>query len=365
MRVIVARRRQGARVGTLTNNRGSVISSTTQFGAQDQRPLKTAVSVVIPTYNAESLIRETLQSVLTQTSLPDEVIVVDDASTDRTLDVVDELADATPVCIRVIRLARNSGTPPTPLNIGIREARGEWIALLDHDDIMLPEKLARQMEAARIFPDVEFVLSDYQIFTEQGLVAESDVRHQDRQLHALLTKGEGSVHLVTPEDAVVAFGVGLGVARSCSNYFFRRSLWDRVGGFDPRIGLASDADFLLRSIESQPLAWIDAVLFHKRCHSQNLGGTSPCRSYLHSMRARQRCLRRFPSIRPLRESVELRTLDAARMLRGETRYLEAIEMCIELIRLGHPKAATLECLKTLLAIPRDAIMRVMKARVLS
>src|SRR6266545_2753154 len=71
----------------------------------------TAVTVVVPTYNGRAYLPEAIQSVWAQTRLPDELIVVDDASSDRTADVAEELLQASPVPARVIRLPRNSGGP--------------------------------------------------------------------------------------------------------------------------------------------------------------------------------------------------------------------------------------------------------------
>ncbi|WP_227368687.1 glycosyltransferase family 2 protein [Halomonas sp. M20] len=94
-------------------------------------------SVVIPTYNrADSLLR-TLQSVLAQSFIDFEAIVVDDGSTDNTQQVVNTLKDPR---IRYHKMI-NSGGPATPRNKGISEAKGEWICLLDSDDLWYPQKL--------------------------------------------------------------------------------------------------------------------------------------------------------------------------------------------------------------------------------
>ena len=93
-----------------------------------------SVSVVIPTYNASPFIRETLASVFAQTRLPDEVIVVDDCSSDGTAALADSLVATAPVPLRIIRLPKNTGGPAAPTNAGIAEASGDIIATLDHDD---------------------------------------------------------------------------------------------------------------------------------------------------------------------------------------------------------------------------------------
>lgn len=107
------------------------------------------ISVVIPAYNAERTIIRTLESVFAQTFPPHEIIVVDDGSQDRTAEVVSQLAPR----VRLIRQG-NAG-PAAARNHGIREATGDWIALLDSDDTWLPEKLQRQARELR--PDVALV----------------------------------------------------------------------------------------------------------------------------------------------------------------------------------------------------------------
>lgn len=102
------------------------------------------VSVIIPCFNAASYVGSAIRSVLAQTCPPVEVIVVDDCSTDNTCAVVAEVAARAP-SVRLIELAENSGTPARPRNIGVQQARGEWIAFLDADDLWHPQKLELQM----------------------------------------------------------------------------------------------------------------------------------------------------------------------------------------------------------------------------
>lgn len=104
------------------------------------------VSVVVPAYNAEPYIETTLRSVLAQSFREFEIIVVDDCSSDATVQIVQRLA-AEDARIRCIGLTQNRGAPAGPRNIGVRAARGRWIAFVDADDIWHPEKLRCQMEA--------------------------------------------------------------------------------------------------------------------------------------------------------------------------------------------------------------------------
>jgi glycosyltransferase involved in cell wall biosynthesis len=97
------------------------------------------VSVVIPTYNRSDLLVETLQSVFAQTFRDFEVIVVDDGSTDDTLERLSLFRE------RVRVISQPNGGVGVARNRGIAEASGRYVALLDHDDLWMPEKLARQV----------------------------------------------------------------------------------------------------------------------------------------------------------------------------------------------------------------------------
>lgn len=114
------------------------------------RPL---VSVVTPTYNGETYIAETIRSVLRQEFSDFEYIIVDDASTDGTERILRAFAGEDPR-IRCIRLEKNTGQPAIPRNFAVRSARGKYIALIDHDDLWLPEKLSLQVGYMESHPSV-------------------------------------------------------------------------------------------------------------------------------------------------------------------------------------------------------------------
>ena len=103
------------------------------------------VTIVMPAYNSANYIGATIKSVLNQSFIDYELLVVNDCSKDNTEVVVKKFIDNDDR-IRLINLANNRGAPAGPRNIGIKEARGRWIAFLDSDDIWHPYKLERQVE---------------------------------------------------------------------------------------------------------------------------------------------------------------------------------------------------------------------------
>lgn len=101
------------------------------------------VSIIIPAYNCASFIDRTVKSVQRQTVNDWELLIVDDGSTDGSRSVIESLAKKD-VRVRYI-YQENSGAPARPKNVGIKLAKGEYVAFLDHDDEWLPEKLEKQL----------------------------------------------------------------------------------------------------------------------------------------------------------------------------------------------------------------------------
>lgn len=106
--------------------------------------VKPLVSVIIPLYNGNKYIAETLDSLVYQDYSNFEVIVVDNASTDNSVEIVEKYFDK--LNLTVVKCSVNSGGPAKPRNIGIDKSSGEYIAFLDADDIWLPNKLSYQIE---------------------------------------------------------------------------------------------------------------------------------------------------------------------------------------------------------------------------
>lgn len=106
------------------------------------------ISVIIPVYNGEEFIGRTLKSILEQTFQGFEIIVIDDASTDKTKEIVKkfQLSDKR---IRLIELEKNSGGPSIPTNIGIKQAKENLIAILEADDFYLPTFLEQRLRKLR------------------------------------------------------------------------------------------------------------------------------------------------------------------------------------------------------------------------
>ncbi len=123
-----------------------------------------AVTILMPAYNAERHLSESIRGVLAQTFRDFELLIVDDGSTDESLAITTAFEDPR---VRVIRNETNAGLVGA-LNRGLAEARGEWIARQDADDRSAPERLAAQVEFARAHPSVPLVGSDARLISGRG-----------------------------------------------------------------------------------------------------------------------------------------------------------------------------------------------------
>ena len=121
------------------------------------------VSVIMPTYNAQTFIADAIQSVTCQTYLNWELLIVDDASTDATIEVIYTFSNDK---IKVSSLQRNQGTHICR-NKGIQDASGKFIAFLDADDIWKPEKLQKQLEFMDRY-SLASCFSSYELIDEHG-----------------------------------------------------------------------------------------------------------------------------------------------------------------------------------------------------
>jgi glycosyltransferase involved in cell wall biosynthesis len=198
------------------------------------------VSVIIPTFNRSSLIKEALDSALSQNYRPMEIVVIDDGSTDNTEQVVASYGG-----IKYIRQA-NSG-PAAARNNGIRASSGELIALLDSDDRWLPRKLERQVPLFTD-PEIGLVHAAIRFFRDgTGEVLGEMFSGERLDVHDILS------HKMLGTQTVV----------------FRRRVFDEIGGFDESLLGPEDFDFFIRVAAHFKMVGMPAVLAEARQHTGN------------------------------------------------------------------------------------------------
>jgi glycosyltransferase involved in cell wall biosynthesis len=205
------------------------------------------VTVVIPTRNRAGFLPTCLKAVLEQENVALEVIVVDDASTDDTRAVLEQLQ--TDERVRVIGLASRGGVAAAR-NAGIAEARGEWLAFLDDDDIWAPWKLSRQLGAARAL-DADFAYgSAVVIDRDHNVVSVSPAPSAEGLRDSLLVRN------------VIPGG--------CSNVIASTRLVRELGGFDEHLAQLADRDLWIRLADAGSAAVCADVVVAYLLHPGNM-----------------------------------------------------------------------------------------------
>lgn len=204
------------------------------------------ISVIIPAYNGERYIESAIESVLTQRDANFELIVVDDGSTDNTPNILQAYGD------RISVFSQQNQGVAAARNRGIEAAIGELIALLDQDDIFLPNKLATQTACFDTYPDIGLVVSGWRLIDAKGnKISEIKPWHDlpVLDLETLLTKSP-----ILP-----------------SAIMFRRQWWQKVGGFDSQFNGVDDAEFVWRlALKGCQAVWHSEVTVGYRQHSQTV-----------------------------------------------------------------------------------------------
>lgn len=201
------------------------------------RAVKPRVSVIVPTYNRARLLRRALASVYAQTRAPDEVLVVDDGSTDGTEALVREWYP------QARYLAQSNRGVSAARNHGVQAANGNWLAFLDSDDEWVADKLRHQLMAIAASPEHRICHTD-EIWMRRGRRVNPRRRHE---------KAGGWI-----------FERCLPIcAMSPSSVLLHRSVLDDVGLFDESMPACEDYDLWLRTCSRYPVLFLREYLVIK------------------------------------------------------------------------------------------------------
>lgn len=201
-----------------------------------------SVSVIIPTYNAALYVTASIESALNQTYKPIEVIVVDDGSTDDTVERVRAFGDQV-----TLYQQKNAGAAAAR-NQGAKLATGKWLAFLDADDSWAPEKLERQL---------------------------NHVGHMVWSHTDSLFIGDGHSGNVTGSSRAPQYGGSILPKLIVNNFIgtstliMRREVFIEMGGFDPALRALQDWDLWLRIASKYDLAYLSEPLVYYRVHDQS------------------------------------------------------------------------------------------------
>lgn len=206
------------------------------------------VSVIIPAYNSEKFICESIESVLKQTFKHYEIIIIDDGSNDNTKNKIERFKES------INYLYQNNLGPSVARNSGLKVARGQYIAFLDADDIWLPNKLELQVEFLDRNPDIGLVSCDALAFNEQNVLIAS--MSKERNLYS------GWVFERLLRENFL----------NTDNVLIRKQVFKDVGMFNEVLKFCEDYDLWLRIANKYRIGYIDKILTKYRIHTSNRSG---------------------------------------------------------------------------------------------
>lgn len=241
-------------------------NATHTSAAMETRAGLPLISIVLPTYNGASYLRQSLQSCLDQTYPNWELIVVDDASSDETPSIISDFA-ARDSRIRSIRHAQNRRLPAA-LNTGFAMARGEFLTWTSDDNRYRTSALEAMATILIEMPHVDFVYADYDVMDEAGRFMQTNV--------------------AMPPDQLIQQYYGV----PC--FLYRRGVYEQLGGYAEDLFLAEDYDYWLRVLLSgYGMYPLHMNLYLYRRHSASLTDLHRGRTFLAAEQALRRNLPRL------------------------------------------------------------------------
>jgi glycosyltransferase involved in cell wall biosynthesis len=248
-------------------------------------PSSPLVSVSISVFNAGHYLRPAIDSILSQSFQDFELLLLDDGSIDNSFEIMQKYA-ARDERVRILR-QDNQGVPKTRNQL-LALARGEFVAVMDADDIALPHRLERQVEFLQHQPEVVCVGGSYQLIDEAGrlILNRFAVPETDADVQAQLLSGFGGMH------------------HPC--LLIRRSAMLQVGGYTETMVTGSDIDLCLKLGELGQLVNLKEAVLQYRIHSQSLTERNHTRPQEEVRAACERAWKRrgiageFKAVRPRR-----------------------------------------------------------------
>jgi glycosyltransferase involved in cell wall biosynthesis len=214
-------------------------------------PMRTVglVSVILPVYRGERFVAAAIESVLAQTCRRFELVIINDGSPDESAREIKRFLPNP----RIRYLAQANGGVAAARNAGIANATGDLIALIDQDDLWLPEKLERQIAYLDSHPKVGLVHSRVECIDAHG---------ESRPCTDAIW--------VYPFEGLCAGQLLLGNGIAPLTVLLRRGCIDDVGAFDQRYAPADDWELWMRIARRHPLGFLDEVTARYRFHDQNI-----------------------------------------------------------------------------------------------
>ncbi|HZY71479.1 MAG TPA: glycosyltransferase family 2 protein [Edaphobacter sp.] len=215
-------------------------------------PSAFGVTAIVPTYNRSTFLKEALTSLLAQTMLPDEIIVVDDGSTDDTAEVVAGVSS------QIIYLRQANKGKSAALNLALKHAANELIYILDDDDLAMEDCIERLVEGLKHSPECGFSYGGHNAFR---VSASGDILIEPRDSHP-------------PDDDRLSLTLMQRCLIFQSNMLVRKSCYDQVGAFNEEFIRSQDYEMLLRLVRRFQGKQIDGLVFSQRQHAGIRGSST-------------------------------------------------------------------------------------------
>jgi glycosyltransferase involved in cell wall biosynthesis len=243
------------------------ISSSTNFSTGQAYDPQICVSIALPVYNGEAYLVATLDSIVAQSHLQIELAIIDDASTDGSAAILQRYADADPR----ITLYRNTKTLGMVANWNrvISHCRGDWVLLMGQDDLLEPEMIETALRQA--LPETDLVMVARRFLFESSVdPLLRETLQKDLPTLKQLGLGPG---IVTPDRIAKVIPK---LPSPSTNFLgepvcglVRRPLFERLGGYHPRLTQLADYEFWLRIALQQPMIAISEQLATFRVHGES------------------------------------------------------------------------------------------------
>ncbi|NLM03434.1 MAG: glycosyltransferase [Clostridiales bacterium] len=248
------------------------------------------VSAVIPCYNCQNFISKTIESLINQTIKPQEIILVNDASTDNTLEILKQIKEQYPNIAEIINLEKNKGASHAR-NHGVKNAKGQYILFMDSDDIAEPtliEGLVNRLDKLNSRAENKYILC-YSAYLQ--------IDEKNKQISNIARGIQ-----VEPEE-ILGYEFVRNYIISTSGVLVKKDYFIKAGGFNEKIRYSEDWDLWLRLTQLGGFAYVDEPLIKIRRHGTNLS------SQVNKMLEGEKLVLKQYSIDFVKEAIFKRKLD--------------------------------------------------------
>lgn len=205
------------------------------------------ISVVLPTYNQANYLPEALDSILSQDFQDYELIIINDGSTDKTINILQEYSEKS----NFIQINQTNSGLPNALNVGFSEARGEYLTWTSSDNIMLPSMLDELSTELDSNPNLGAVYSDWFVIDDAGTIIS---RAESIKYDPFILYLDNYIN---------------------ASFLYRRQCREKIGDYDVNLAHDEDWDYWLRISQHYSMKRVPTSLYLYRAHSESLTSKNP------------------------------------------------------------------------------------------